>query len=366
VSAGLADTTVLFPLCSDLLAIHSFERQFGSAQVNRKEAAALNPALTMHCDSMVFASTDRFEVADWVARPARMSRREWWRAHVAPVGRKGIEELKPRTQKRCIFCGRKPTTKEHIWSDWMHPYLPMESNARIEVNHTVAQHDSPRGRPPVSRERPGPVITKQIRIVCGNCNNGWMSRLETQVKPIILPMIQGTGGALDAVSQELLARWISMKAIVTEYSQHAQRLTPSDDRAALMNNYEIPRYFFIRVGRNASQWRMSFMRHSTSISITRPPIAPQMAGTERNIGQITLMFDALVIQVLAVRVPGYRIEHRITPQVGVQLWPIQNPTLDFGKQLGIDDDQLIACTHSLRAFVDVNMRGWAPMPNAIG
>ena len=64
VGHGQLNTTVLFPISSDLLAMGSFEGQSGSAHANRKDVAAFNLALAMHCDSTVFASTDRFNVAD--------------------------------------------------------------------------------------------------------------------------------------------------------------------------------------------------------------------------------------------------------------------------------------------------------------
>ena len=244
----------------------------------------------------------------------------------------------------------------------MHAYLPTESDARNEVSKVFAQKHSPTSLPAVSRARPGSVKTKRIRVVCATCNNGWMSRLETAVKPIILPLIQGHACTLDQEAQALLARWITVKAIVTEYSQDDQRLTPSVDRIALANEYAIPSYFFIRVGRNASSWRTLFFRHSTTISLDRLVIAAKLDGTERNIEQITMLFDALAIQVLAVRVAGRGIENRIAPQIGTQLWPVQTPTLDFGQFAETGDDELIACTHSLATFLDANQRGWFPMP----
>jgi hypothetical protein len=190
-----------------------------------------------------------------------------------------------------------------------------------------------------------------------------MSRLESAVKPILVPIIRGDACTLDEEAQALLARWITVKAIVTEYSQADQRLTPSADRVALTNEYTIPPYFYIRVGRNASSWRTLFYRHSTTISLDRLATAPQMDGMERNIQQITMLFDALIIQVLAVRVAGHRIESRIAPQIGAQLWPNQTTTLDFGQFAGTGDDELIACTHSLAAFLDANQRGWLAMPD---
>jgi hypothetical protein len=270
--------------------------------------------------------------------------------------------MKQKPQKRCIFCGGKPTTKEHIWSEWMHPNLPSESDAREEFLKTFAQRYSPAPLPAVSHERPGPVLTKKIRAVCGGCNNGWMSRLETAVKPIILPMIRGDACRLDTEAQALLARWITMKAIVTEYSQDNQKLTPTVDRVAFTNEYIIPPYFSIRLGRNGSSWPTLFYRHSTTISLDQLPTIPPMDGADRNIQQTTMIFGALIVQVLAVRVVGRRIENDIVPQIGIQLWPIQTPMLDFGSFTCIGDTVLIACMHSLATFLDANMRGWLPMP----
>ncbi len=58
------NTTVLFPLSADLMAMGSFEGQSGTGQADRKDVAAFNHALAMHCDFMLFARTDRFVVAD--------------------------------------------------------------------------------------------------------------------------------------------------------------------------------------------------------------------------------------------------------------------------------------------------------------
>lgn len=58
------NTTVLFPLSADLLAMGSFEGQSGTTQADRKDVAAFNEALATSCDFMLFARTDRFVVAD--------------------------------------------------------------------------------------------------------------------------------------------------------------------------------------------------------------------------------------------------------------------------------------------------------------
>jgi hypothetical protein len=64
VGHGLLNTTVLFPLTTDLLAMGSFEGRSGTVHADRNHIADVNLALATHCDSSIFARTDRFIVAD--------------------------------------------------------------------------------------------------------------------------------------------------------------------------------------------------------------------------------------------------------------------------------------------------------------
>jgi hypothetical protein len=48
-----------------------------------------------------------------------------------------------------------------------------------------------------------------FKSICRDCNNTWMSRLESEAKPLLLPLIEGmlAGGALSIDERRLLARW---------------------------------------------------------------------------------------------------------------------------------------------------------------
>ena len=72
---------------------------------------------------------------------------------------------------------------------------------------------------------PGGRETKKVinlrlkaRVVCSTCNNGWMSRIEERVKPVLGPMLTGHAAALDSAAQVALARWAIKTSMVMEYA----------------------------------------------------------------------------------------------------------------------------------------------------
>lgn len=50
------------------------------------------------------------------------------------------------TTKRCIFCGGTPLSKEHIWSEWLHDYLPSSSDTQREYEIIRAGHSIKKGK----------------------------------------------------------------------------------------------------------------------------------------------------------------------------------------------------------------------------
>ncbi len=60
--------------------------------------------------------------------------------------------------------------------------------------------------------------TERVRGICADCNNGWMSRLESAAKPILTPMILGEPVTLSTADQQVVAAWATKTALVLEYS----------------------------------------------------------------------------------------------------------------------------------------------------
>jgi hypothetical protein len=68
-----------------------------------------------------------------------------------------------------------------------------------------------------------PAFSRSVKIVCAECNSGWMSRLEMKARPIFEPMMQGKRHViLGPADQKALALWI-VKTSMTLQLSHPSR-----------------------------------------------------------------------------------------------------------------------------------------------
>lgn len=123
----------------------------------------------------------------------------------------------PRRIKCCPFCGRSGVrTKEHVWAQWLHE----TDGARALLDGTHGER-IPRplkamqrgidGRYEVQSLADGRVAKWLPNVavdVCADCNNGWMSNLEAQVKNLLEPFFRTKQPIrLKAPDMALLATW---------------------------------------------------------------------------------------------------------------------------------------------------------------
>lgn len=110
----------------------------------------------------------------------------------------------------CAFCGRPgPLTKEDAWPRWLNRQLPPSApgtavDLSLQGNEVVQ----------ASRRTVTSYNTARVTGFCKVCNNGWMSALESQAAPHLLPMIRGQRTSLDPDEQAVVARWVTKTALV--------------------------------------------------------------------------------------------------------------------------------------------------------
>jgi len=208
--------------------------------------------------------------------------------------------------KTCIFCngnGRK--SKEHLWPVWMQEHLPLIGNggniSQIETFRWKEQTGTKR------QVRPGHLTTKKLRVVCQVCNNGWMSELESEVKPILIRILNREAIDLFARDQQILARWIAVKAIIGEHSEQETYMTPSHDRMLLRLEGKIPDYFAIYIGLHSANSDSAWLRISQTIALSPKGPSPALGHIKRNTQSIAFICGPLFVFVFAVR------EHGICP-----------------------------------------------------
>lgn len=117
--------------------------------------------------------------------------------------------------RTCIFCSNPADSLEHVVGEWLSKAMQMRE---MTVLPTLILDDR------VSEQRP-PIKFEHLRtkIVCGSCNNGWMSDLEAKFKNAHVNLV--SPGVFDetAAASELihanydhLTRWMVKTALVLE------------------------------------------------------------------------------------------------------------------------------------------------------
>lgn len=138
------------------------------------------------------------------------------------------DNKKSRTYK-CVFCeSHERLTREHIWANWLRPYLPRTG----EHNY----HWTTRNGGEIKKgkiHRPGDAHSQRLQVVCGRCNSGWMSTLQEEAKPILVPLVNGERPILDEHSQYILSRWATMNTMVIEFADPPTAMIPQEHRSRI-------------------------------------------------------------------------------------------------------------------------------------
>jgi hypothetical protein len=268
------------------------------------------------------------------------------------------KNLKP--PGRCIFCPGTRMSKEHFWSTWSKPMLPTgneDAYHEEKLTHT-------RKTILVSRElrtRPGSAASKKLRVVCEDCNNGWMNEVEDRARPILEPLIAGCPTVLNQKQQRILAEWIAMKIMVAEHNTPEEIVISRADKEAFKANRIIPDYVTIWIGRhNVSAWCTTFARHAASLSLIPKPPPAVLAG-RKNVETIAFGIGALFVYVL-VSDPGVvDLNDLITVNHLPRVWPFTGSQILWGALvLRGNAPGLIATT--LDRVIDRPRTLWMPLP----
>ena len=109
------------------------------------------------------------------------------------------------------------------------------------------------------------------RIVCAECNGGWMSRLESDVKPLIAPAILGEQTTFDIEQQGLVATWAVKTALMLEHTHPRGQLTMPTVAYDYLYRHRLPppnECVFLLRYEGEDQWPLSY--HHFGIKFARP------------------------------------------------------------------------------------------------
>lgn len=195
-----------------------------------------------------------------------------WQVFVPPI--------KP--EKKCIFCGARADSMEHVIPAWIAKQLAI--SGQIDPSRAMQI-----GRPP--RRQPISLGSYRARIFCAACNEHF-HHLEDEVIPWLVPMARGVPVSLGAESQAVIARWAVKTAMALLSAEPGdQDIVPWPHRKALKDSGRVV----------ADTWVGLFRWHGPATLVTGEGSAPFSHPDGRSVDEYSalLAFEGLGFYVTA-------------------------------------------------------------------
>lgn len=228
--------------------------------------------------------------------------------------------------RTCIFCNKRANTIEDAWPVWLMNRFPSSGNASMEFELQEREIGIwPANKP-----------TLQVKRVCSSCNNGWMSELENQTKPIIESILDERKKCIDITSQETLARWSVKTVMVLEaIDSNRQRFYSERDRNAMKTSLVIPIHTTVWISKCTKQ---------PNVYSKAKDLFTGVRGTRAFAN--TLAFGSLAIQVMTIHpelyIPNntnitYDVREGSWDETLLQIWP-SHKSLEWPLKYGLEGE----------------------------
>jgi hypothetical protein len=271
----------------------------------------------------------------------------------------------PRSPRSCIFCDHNANSKEHIWPVWLHEHLGPVPERTWHHRPIYNYHPSTGEVISGPTGRQGDQRTIRVRAVCRSCNSGWMSELESDVRPYLTPIVKGEPVTLLRPAIAKLAQWISLKAMIAEHAAPNVALTPRTDRQAFAESLAVPEYYRVYVAHNISDTRLFYHRHSHCVALSPEGPQPPLDGTEKNIQTVTMVAGRAVLHVTAARIENFTLEGRLNI-IGFhdrcRIWPEPPGPISFPARPNLNQKGIDFVATSLERMLALSRTTWADFP----
>ena len=260
-----------------------------------------------------------------------------------------------RETKKCIFCGANANSKEHFWSEWLHPMIARDGPNERHARQIYSYHPATGERLVGPAARQGGIHTIRIRAVCKRCNNGWMNRLEKEVRPTLTAMALGAAISLTQDRLLAIAKWVTMKCLVAEHDKPDMWVTPPEDCAQFMRLGTIPDFFRIYAVHNVSGASIGYIRHSHGIvRFGERPSPPFPKGTNQNIQTVSFLVGRTFFHVNAARIVDFELEKRfniLRVWDQCRIWPNNSGPIGWPHRPNLDAEGITFVSEVLERYL---------------
>jgi len=142
---------------------------------------------------------------------------------------------------KCIYCEKyRRFSEEHIFGKWLKKYY-LSQHKRTKHTLLRPQRLAFWEKVPVHTESIDAMATPYDTVVlnvCVECNNGWMSKLQDNAKPLIKALADGSWPTFSDAERDLIARWSLMVSINLEC--HGRMLHTTQRQRTALKNGSVP------------------------------------------------------------------------------------------------------------------------------
>lgn len=151
--------------------------------------------------------------------------------------------------KTCLFCENTKLTREHIYSQWLFKFF--KPSAKVFNPQILSYYNSKSNSEAdlFNLERKINFEDFEVKCVCGECNGGWMSKLEILAKNSFKKYSLFNEPDLNISSEDAhtLSEWAILKLILASYTTSVNKIELSNQFYKLLSKDIIPEGFIVEI-----------------------------------------------------------------------------------------------------------------------
>jgi hypothetical protein len=236
----------------------------------------------------------------------------------------------------CLFCASDgPRAKEHVFPDWMLRALNVTRD-QVDLEHRSESGEA------VSARRHD-LHSFRYGHICAECNNTWLSQLETEARRIFRALWKGSG-TLDAIDAYALTLWTLKTACVLNAASNYRRIIPVEHAAAVMEMAP-PGGLFLHIAYRSTPYQITW-HQSQTIKLAGEEALVRSAAEEwkRSGYHIALGFGPVMLRLIFIPMSGFGIGStgKFSPTRPSFLWPTRRRVSLANKSRYEGLDQFVA------------------------
>jgi hypothetical protein len=117
----------------------------------------------------------------------------------------------------CLFCPSNDISKEHIFPKWIRPYVEETTFEGANFSKFGDEDFSKVISSSTTKGKKESSHGYTVKLACIDCNSGWMSNLEEEIKNILIinnELIKTISEEIDPINAYKLSLWLIMKALL--------------------------------------------------------------------------------------------------------------------------------------------------------